>query len=248
MKRARKRIAFLVCGVLMVIGVSCALWRPSGIVTREGGDETVVVLHGLNRTSRAMGKLAEALAEEGYTVLNCNYPSTSAGIHELSEGVFAEIAPRIANASRVHFVTHSMGGIVLRAMLQDHPLRNMGRAVMLAPPNQGSEITDALGVWWMYDWVNGPAGKELGTSTNSILAGLNPPAYPVGVIAGDRTVNPLFSWMMIPGADDGKVAVERTRMEGMADFVCLHVTHTWMMRNPEVITQVKRFLKTGQFD
>ncbi|MCL2104418.1 MAG: alpha/beta fold hydrolase [Kiritimatiellaeota bacterium] len=207
----------------------------------------VVVVHGLNRTSRAMEKMAKALAQEGYTVLNCNYPSHKESVATLADGLHKQIAPRIAKAERVHFVTHSMGGIVLRKMAQEHPLENMGRVVMLAPPNQGSEMVDALGSWRAYQWVNGPAGNELGTSSNSTPFQLGAPAFPIGIIAGDRTVNPLFSWI-IPGPDDGKVAVERTKVEGMDDFLCLHVTHTWMMRNPHVIRQTAHFLKTGHFE
>jgi len=221
--------------------------RPSGIERKAGGGEVVVVLHGLNRTSRAMGKMTDTLAQEGYTVLNCNYPSRSGSIAALAEGVHQDITPHLAQAEAVHFVTHSMGGIVLRKMLKEHPLPNMGRAVMLGPPNQGSELADALGSWWAYRWVNGPSGDELGTSTNSIPARLGAPAFSLGVIAGDRTMNPLYSWI-IPGADDGKVAVERAKVEGMADFRCLHVTHTWMMRNPNVIRQTLHFLRNGCFE
>ena len=237
-----------VCAILaMATTVSCVMLRPTGVGRKEGGGETVVVLHGLNRTSRAMGKMADTLAQEGYTVLNCNYPSRALPISALAEDVYQKIAPHIAEAESVHFVTHSMGGIVLRQMAKDHPLPNMGRAVMLAPPNQGSELADALGSWRAYRWVNGPSGDELGTATNSTPRLLGAPAFPLGVIAGDRTVNPLYSWL-IPGADDGKVAVERTKVEGMADFRCLHVTHTWMMRNPQVIRQTAHFLKNGFFE
>ena len=194
-----------------------------------------------------MERMAEGLAQEGYTVLNCNYPSYTGSIETLAEDLYQAMAPHITHAEKVHFVTHSMGGIVVRAMVKEHPLDNMGRVVMLGPPNQGSEIVDTVGSWRVYQWINGPAGIELGTSANSTPLRLGTPAFPLGVIAGDRTLNPFLSWM-IPGADDGKVAVERTKVEGMADFICLHVTHTWMMRNPDVIRQTAYFLKTGHFE
>ena len=247
MKRKTKWRCTLGVALLAVAAAAgYALCRPTGIVVREGGPETVVILHGLQRTSRAMEKMAEGLAREGYTVLNCNYPSSKKSIAELAEDLRRDLAPRIARADKVHFVTHSMGGLVLRKMAQDSPFANMGRVVMLGPPNQGSELTDALGPWRPYRWVNGPAGGELGTSTNSTPFLLDAPSFPLGIIAGDRTPNPLYSWI-IPGADDGKVAVGRTKLEGMADFICLHVTHTWMMRNREVIRQTTHFLKTGRF-
>ena len=218
------------------------------IVHRDSKIEIVVILHGLNRTSRSMKKMAKWLTREGYTVLNCNYPSSKKSIAELAEGVYKEILPHIVRADAVHFVTHSMGGIVLRAMAQAHPLENMGRVVMLAPPNQGSEIVDSLGKWQVYKWINGPAGLELGiVSNNSTPLKLGTPTFQLGVIAGDRTLNPFLSWI-VPGADDGKVAVERTKLVGMKDFICMHVTHTWMMQNSHVIRQTVYFLKTGHFE
>jgi len=226
--------------------VSCSTNRVT-VSARGDGPETVVLLHGLRRTPRSMERMAVALEAGGYTVLNCGYPSHTFGVSELAEMVYAEVSPRFTNAPSAHFVTHSMGGIVLRAMLREHPLPNMGRAVMLAPPNRGSELADKLGGLWLYRWINGPAGNELGTSTNSLPNRLGPPAYPVGVIAGGRTLNPFYSWL-IPGPDDGKVAVERARLEGMSGFICLPVSHTWMMRDARVIEQTRRFLRDGVFE
>jgi hypothetical protein len=140
-----------------------------------------------------------------------------------------------------------MGGIVARAMLEKHAPTNLCRVVMLAPPNKGSEVTDKLNSWRLYRWINGPAGNELGTSEDGILKRLGPPTYELGIIAGNRTVDPFFSWM-IPGPDDGKVAVERTRLDGMTGFICLPVTHTWMMRNEKVIAQTRHFLRAGEFE
>lgn len=208
--------------------------------------EIVVLLHGLNRTHRAMSKLADALEAEGYEVINCDYPSRSAEIQTLSENLFASLLPRIASTHRVHFVTHSMGGIVLRTYLRTNLLPNLGRVVMLAPPSQGSEIVDKLGWFPPFAWVNGPAGLQLGTNPDSVPNRLPPPSFELGIIAGDRTVNPLLSFM-IPGKDDGKVSLARAKAENTNAFLVLHVTHTFMMRNVHVIDQTKHFLKTGSF-
>ena len=207
-----------------------------------------MLLHGLARTSRSMNALADDLDEAGYAVVNLDYDSTKADIETLAR---TEVGPAIetlaAGHERIHFVTHSMGGIVLRQYLSEHELPQLGRVVMLAPPNQGSELVDRLGGLAPFAWINGPAGMELSTGAQALPRRLGAVDYPVGVIAGTASFNPLYSYL-IPGADDGKVSVARTRLEGMSDFIEVHASHTWIMRNDRVAEQVLQFLRDGHFD
>ncbi len=230
--------------VAVAIGRACMPVAPRRLPAKQ---ETVVVLHGLTRSSRAMEKMANALRTEGYTVINHGYPSTTATIEELTKQVFQILEPQIKDAEIVHFATHSMGGIILRQHLEEHELPNLGRVVMLAPPSRGSEVPDKLGNIFLYQWINGPAGNQLGTGSDSLPLCLKDPEFELGIIAGDRTLNPFLS-MLISGPDDGKVSLARVKPRIYTDYVQLHVTHPCMVWNDEVIEQTKHFLKHGSFN
>lgn len=211
--------------------------------------EAVIVLHGLARSAKPMQKLADAARADGYAVINLDYPSTTSLIESL---VDAHLAPAVqkavgAGATRIHFVGHSMGGILIRQYLDTHTLPQLGRVVTIGTPHGGSELVDKLGRFKPFTWINGPAGYQLGTNPDSLPNRLPPATYPLGCIAGTRSYNPFYS-ALIEGPDDGKVSVARAQLEGQSDFIVLPVNHTFMMRDDSVIAQALYFLREGRFE
>ncbi|MGH8528351.1 MAG: esterase/lipase family protein [Nevskiales bacterium] len=209
--------------------------------------ECVVLLHGLGRSSLSMLPLQLALESSGYDVSNRSYPSTERGIESLSTVVGEAIADcRYLDAEQIHFVTHSMGGILVRVYFQTHQVPEAKRMVMLAPPNHGSEIVDAYKDQWWFRRATGPAGQQLGTDAESLPRRLAPIPLEIGVIAGTGSSDPWFSGQF-SGEYDGKVSVESAALPEMKDLLLVESGHTFMMNSKRVIEQVKTFLRNGAF-
>ena len=211
--------------------------------------ECVVLLHGLARSSMSMNVMQEALEEAGYVTANIDYPSRDHEIAELATIAVGEGLSRcraMQDVSRIHFVAHSLGGILVRQYLHDQPIDELGRVVMLGPPNQGSKAADELDSLPGFDWINGPAGRQLGKGEGSVPLALGPVHFELGVIAGDRSIDPIVS-AMLDDPDDGRVSVADTMVEGMDDFVVVHHSHAFMMRMRATIDLTLAFLGSGSF-
>lgn len=208
----------------------------------------VVMLHGIVRTSKSMNQFARYFENRGYHVVNINYPSTKHTVEELAEQVFQEITEKCVDKNKkINFVAYSMGSLITRYILANKKLENLGRVVFVAPPSSGSELADFLKDNFLYKKIYGISGQQLGTDENSVARKLPPVNdYEVGVIAGDLPANPLF-WKILPGANDGTVAVERTKIEGMKDHITVKASHTFIINSGNTMEQAVFFLENGRF-
>jgi pimeloyl-ACP methyl ester carboxylesterase len=238
-----KRVFIFLCAGLLA---SCAAPRVALEGSREAGADTVVLLHGLGRGSGSMRKLAKVLGDDGYRVCLVDYASTRHGPPELVRQVTAAMDDCAPTQGRMHVVTHSLGGILLRAWARDYGDQLTGHAVMLAPPNAGSALSDVVEHSGLLRAVLGPTGADLGTHPFSFPNRLGPARFAPGVIAGTRSLHPL-GYFLLEGPNDGTVTTRSARMAGMRDFVTVHRAHSFIMGAPEVIYEVGVFLRDGCF-
>lgn len=243
--RHNRIVALIAALVAIAVAVGCVSCRALPLVdgTPDMTRETVVLIHGMRRTGRSMRKMASAMREAGYNTVVCSYSSDHPA-HEIATNLFAALGPVIEAAPRVHFVTHSLGGILVRDAFRDCVPPNLGRVVMLGPPNGGSQHIDNFVHLPFFVTIWGAPSPELGTGTNALPARLPPINFPCRVIAG--TNKGLVGWML-PGENDGRVTVASASAGNPSEVLLLPTGHAWMMRNPVVISNAITFLRDGTF-
>ena len=204
----------------------------------------VVLLYQLGRSAFPLVLLEEVLQRQGYQTVKVDYSSTKQTIQALSDYVLPQGFAAYGSA-KTHLVTHSMGSILARYWLAHQTPDNLGHVVILAPPNQGSDPVDILGPLPPFEWINGLAGEQL--ETYGLALSLPAVTFDLGIIVGSQTLNPAYS-TLIYGANDRKISVAATKVEGMRDHIILPVTHTFIMNAPNVLAQTFVYLETGRFD
>ncbi|MCO1335902.1 alpha/beta hydrolase [Microbulbifer sp. OS29] len=215
-------------------------------LTTKAHSACVILLHGLAKSDSSMTKLERAIEAAGFKTVNVDYPSTKYPIETLANMAVAPAIEQCGDEQGINFVTHSMGGILVRQYLSSTKVEQLNRVVMLGPPNKGSEVVDKLGSFPGFKFAFGDAGLQLGTGEMSVPNKLGEANFDLGIIAGTRSINLILS-RFIPDTDDGKVSVLSTKLEGMNDHLKLPVTHVFMMKDKKVISQVIHYLKYGVF-
>lgn len=234
-----KRLARLLAALALLPALSAA--PPSE-------PPCVVLLHGIGMRSYVMKRLESALRAEGYRTVNLSYPSRTMPFEEIAGAYLpAQLARHdVARAPQLHFVTHSLGSLVMRKLIQDARPANLGRVVMIGPPNHGSAAADVARENALLRKFLGGNLVRLGSGADAIVDTLGPADFDLGIIAGEVAVNPVFG-RALGGKNDGAVTLESARLEGMRDFIVVPYSHTLMLWRTEVVDQVRAFLRDGQF-
>jgi pimeloyl-ACP methyl ester carboxylesterase len=216
--------------------------ETEGLVPRS--THAVVLLHGLWRSKSMYEDFADDLEDAGYEVVTIAYPSTRRAIAAHADQI-ETVLENLEGITEVSFVTHSLGGIVMREVLSRDAdwkdVRRPVRMVMMGPPNQGSVFARELPKAGI-DMVVGASLDELRTIS---LKDFPAPTIPFAIIAGGRGeegYNPL-----IPGNDDGVVAVTETRLDGASDFLVVEGLHSFLPSNEVAARAALSFLDHGSF-
>ncbi len=206
----------------------------------------VIVLHGILLNANYMKVLASYIGAKGYSVININYPSTQKNLEELVESVWIDISSQLIENKPVHFICYSMGGLLVRAMLNKYRPLMLGRVVLIGTPNNGSEIADFLKNNWFYKKIFGPAGQQLITDQSNIKHLFGIIDYDLGIIAGSMSLDPICS-RLIKEKNDGKVSITSTKLAGMKDHIIIKSSHMFLPYSKQVLSQTVYFLQHGSF-
>ena len=222
-----------------------SFYSCSHIPKNQISKEKIVLVHGFGRSTLAMSKFEEFFEQEGYQVYSIVYSSLTQDIDGIKKEFFQKVNKHLDGVDQtVHFVGHSMGGLMIRSYLDQHKVKNLGNVVLLGSPNKGTPLVEFVEDKWYYP-LAGPALKSLSSKGSKFLSSLKRPYYTLGVIAGYRSGRQ--GGEIIPGRDDGIVPFESTKVDGMKDFLALAESHYSMRYSFRVMKQVQYFLAHGEF-
>ena len=209
----------------------------------------VVLLHGIAGRSLLLRRFERSLQRAGFATLNLDYKSRKKPLEQLAEDIHPAIAAFVAGQEGpIHFVTHSMGGLLARVYIAKYRPARLGRVVMLGTPNGGSELADRLKDISLYRAYFGPAGLQLLTTKDATLTALPSPDYEIGIIAGNRFLDPISALLVLPWPNDGRVSVASSRLADMADHTTVKASHMGLLVHPTAIRQTVTFIREGRFE
>lgn len=239
---------YLLPVLLLFLAMSATAYEEPDFPELAKADR-IILLHGIGRTSLSMVEISRKAKDAGYEVHNLNYHSTRDTLATIIRDTHKDYDHIIGDeARRLHFICYSLGCLVTRGIIEQHRPANLGRVAMLGPPNQGSEMADWLKDHSLANWLFGPNLPQLGTANRRVLLKLigDSADYELGIIAGKDWIDPVGA-SIIPGDNDGRVSVERTRLPGMKAHKIVGVSHTGLLMNDDVIADAIHFIQHGAF-
>lgn len=242
----RRVITCLVSIFAILCILNCSVEKLTQNAKINPGQECVVLVHGYLRSSNHLSHLRNFLIQKGFYVVSIDYPSTTLNIQEIVGSYFSSQILDHCQNQTIHFVTHSLGGVIVRYYLKTNQIKNLGRVLMLAPPNQGSEIADFLSQFNLLNSFLGPILVQIKTDNSSFVHSLGLPKFEFAIISGDYTLDPISSFI-IPGIDDGRVSISNTNLENRKDFLLVKRSHNFIMDAPEVQEAIFTYIKFGRF-
>lgn len=210
--------------------------------------ELVVLSHGLGRSDNAMWMLQRRIEAAGFNVCSIDYETFGQSVKHVLTQAKEEINACISDGKIVHFVGHSLGGLVIQDFLSKTSATDrrfvLGEVVLIGTPNKGSEVANKLKDHFLMS-LDGGIGQALQTGSKTLGSQIKTSGIAVGVIAGTQSSS--MTSQFFSGPNDGLVSVESTKTENMKDFITLPVSHSAMRYDETVSDQVAHFLRQGKF-
>ena len=215
----------------------------------------VIYLHGLFRTRWSMSRVASHVNQQtGWQSIVLGYASTRGSVGDHA-GKLAQVIEHLDGVDKIYFVAHSLGNLVIRYWLGDKAHqeqwsasnREVGRMVMLGPPNQRPSLAQVFVPLDSQQIIGGKSARQLADDWQQLAPRLATPSFDFGILAGGKGDNTGHN-PLIPGDDDMIVGVDETRLPGARDFRVLDVIHATMTHQKSVLEMATRFLKHGYFE
>lgn len=221
----------------------------SELLLSKKNNDYIVILHGLRRSLKHMKKISAALHKENYNILQISYPSTLYPLDELIKMVLEEIGKYISindKKIKVHFVGHSLGGLIIRGLIKNNFIYNLGRIVMIGTPNQGNIFADYFTGYGIFEYLHGPVSEQLISDQKEFKHLFGEIRSELGIIAGNKVGNYYLGYLL-QDANDGRVCVCDTILKGSKEHIIIHESHDELQTNPTVIQKTVNFIKNGKF-
>lgn len=212
-------------------------------------NEIIILVHGFNKNKKDMSFLQKYFNNLNYETVTLSLPTIFSSLEHCTD-LFEEKLFKIQNIknnrySKIHFVGHSFGGLIIRKFLSRHFIKNIGRCVLIATPNQGSQLADITNNYFSFSLNIVKSLKSMLIQNLNISSPINE-SIEIGVIAGNKC-NLLLGHLFLPKNNDGRVEINSTKIDNMKDYIILEYGHKEIHHKLKTANYIKSFLQKGEF-